>query len=207
MEAIMKRSIAVLIVGMSLAGANAARAQETNAGPGTLEVTVVPGGGTFYTSSNQGPSFGNYTLGAAVAYNINRIVGIEGEVAGALGIAQNLQFAAITSNQKGPDQLNYSGNLVLSVPTHSAFVPYAAAGVGGLTTFSRASLGITSTDTSLTGDVGGGVKWYAGNGRWGLRGDYRFIAVRASNDATAFFNQDTRYGHRVYGAVIINAVR
>ena len=203
----MKRTIAALILGISLTGGSTALAQETNAGPGRLEVTVVPGGGTFYTSSTKGPSFGNYTLGAALTYNINSIVGIEGDVAGALGIAQNLQFAAITSNQKGPDQLNYSGNVVVSLPTHSAFVPYATGGVGGLTTFSRASLGITSNDTSLTGNVGGGVKWYAANGRWGLRGDYRFLAVRASTDATAFFNQDTRYGHRVYGAVIINALR
>jgi len=203
----MKRFIAVLFVGMSLAGAHAALAQETNAGPGTVEVTVVPGGGTFYTSGTNAPSFGNYTLGAAVTYNINSIVGIEGDVAGALGIAQNLQLGAITSKQKGPDQLNYSGNLILSLPTRSAFVPYAGAGVGGLTTFSRASLGINSNDTSLTGNVGGGVKWYAANGRWGLRGDYRFIAVRASTDASTFFNQDTRYGHRVYGAVIVNALR
>ena len=203
----MKRFIAVLFAGLLIAGTDAAFAQETNPGPGTLEVTVIPGGGTFYTSSGSAPSFGNYTLGAALTYNINSIVGIEGEVDGALGIAQNLQFGGLTGNQKGPDQLNYSGNLIVSLPTHSAFVPYATGGVGGLTTFSRASLGIARNDSSLTGDVGGGVKWYASNGRWGLRGDYRFIAVRASSDATAFFNQDTRYGHRVYGAVIINALR
>jgi hypothetical protein len=73
--------------------------------------------------------------------------------------------------------------------------------------FKRANLGINSTDTFLTGDVGGGLKWYANNGRWGVRGDYRFIAVRANDTAPAFFGQETRYGHRVYGAVIINAVR
>ena len=56
-------------------------------------------------------------------------------------------------------------------------------------------------------NIGGGLKWYAPNGRWGLRGDYRFIAVRSNDTAPAFFGQDTRYGHRVYGAVIINAVR
>jgi len=51
------------------------------------------------------------------------------------------------------------------------------------------------------------VKWYAPNGRWGLRGDYRFMAVRSDESAPVFFGQDTRYGHRVYGAVLINAVR
>src|SRR5436190_24095804 len=74
-EAVMKRLLAVLLVGMSWAGA--AAAQEATSGPGTLEITLVPGGGTFYTSSGSAPSFGNYTLGAGVAYNINRIVGIE----------------------------------------------------------------------------------------------------------------------------------
>ena len=203
----MKRLFAVVAIAMSFGGGGVAAAQETSPGPGALEVTLAPGGGTFYTSSGNAPSFGNYTLGAAVTYNINSIVGIEADVDSTLGISQNLQFGGFTSKQKGPDQLNYSGNVVLSLPTRTAFVPYATLGVGGLTTFSRASLGIRANDTSLTGDVGGGLKWYAPNGRWGLRGDYRFVAVRASSDGTAFFGQDTRYGHRVYGAVIINAIR
>ena len=34
-----------------------------------------------------------------------------------------------------------------------------------------------------------------------------FMTTQSKDDAPAFFGQDTRYGHRVYGAVIINAVR
>jgi hypothetical protein len=49
------------------------------------------------------------------------------------------------------------------------------------------------------------VNWYAG--RWGLRGDYRFIAVQSKDDAPAFFGQETRYGHRVYGGVLLNVGR
>jgi hypothetical protein len=64
-----------------------------------------------------------------------------------------------------------------------------------------------SADTFLTGNVGGGVKWYAPNGIWGLRGHYRFMATRSKDDAPDFFGQDSRYGHRVYGAVIINAIK
>jgi hypothetical protein len=86
-------------------------------------------------------------------------------------------------------------------------VPSITGGVGGLTMFERAILGVNSRTTFLTGNVGAGVKWYAPNGRWGVRGDYRFIGVRGNDQAPAFFGQATRYGHRVYGAVIINALR
>ena len=62
-------------------------------------------------------------------------------------------------------------------------VPYVTGGVGGLSLFERASLGINDTETFLTGNVGGGVKWYAPNSRWGLRGDYRFL-IRFRNFGT-----------------------
>jgi hypothetical protein len=203
----MTRWIAILLTALSIVGGGRAYAQETAPGPGTVEVTAIPGGGTFYTSGDNGPSFANYTLGGALAYNVNRIVGIEGEVGGTLGVAQDLQFGGLTGTQKGPNQLNFAANLVVSAPTRTSIVPYVTGGIGGLTMFQRATLGVNSTETFLTGDVGGGLKWYAPNGRWGVRGDYRFIAVRSKDDAPAFFGQETRYGHRVYGGVIINAVR
>jgi hypothetical protein len=203
----MIRSTATLIAVLSLVGVNRLYAQETSPGPGTLEVTVIPGGATFFTGGDGGASFGNYTLGGALTYNINRIVGIEGEVGGSFSGLNSLQFGDLGSNQNAPSTLTYSGNVVLSLPTHSSVVPYATVGVGGLTMFQEASVGVNSNDTFLTGNVGGGVKWYAPNGRWGLRGDYRFIATKSKDDAPVFFGQETRYGHRVYGAVIINAVR
>ena len=66
---------------------------------------------------------------------------------------------------------------------------------------------IPEDQTFLTGNFGGGVKWYAPNRRWGLRADYRFGITRSKDDAPAFFGRDTRYVHRVYGGVIINTVR
>lgn len=54
-----------------------------------------------------------------------------------------------------------------------------------LTTFERGALGVNDTETFLAGNVGGGVKWYSGNRRWGLR-------------------SDERYGHRLSGGVILN---
>ena len=203
----MVRATAGLIAVLLIGGVSHAYAQETSPGPGTLEVTVIPGGATFFTSGHRGSEFGNYNLGGALTYNINRIVGVEGEVVGSLGISQDLKFGGLTANQKSPNSLAYTGNMVLSLPTHTSFVPYLTGGGGGMTMFEKASLSIKRAETFLTGNVGGGVKWYAPNGRWGLRGDYRFMVTRSKDDAPAFFGQETRYGHRVYGAVIINAVR
>jgi Outer membrane protein beta-barrel domain len=204
----MTRWIAVVLAIVGVAGAGQAYAQESNAaGPGPVVVTIIPGGATFFTegSDAKGPSFGNYGLGGSVAVNFNRFVGVEGEVAGALGITQDLALPGGTSNLKTPHLLNYSGNLVVSAPNRSSVVPYVTGGVGGLSAFKKESLGILDNQTFFTSNVGGGVNWYAG--RWGLRGDYRFIAVKSKEDAPAFFGQETRYGHRVYGGVLLNVGR
>jgi outer membrane protein with beta-barrel domain len=203
----MTRWIALLLVAGGIISTGQAYAQDQVAGPGAVEVSFIPGGATFFTEGKdtKGPSFGNYDLGAGVTVNFNRYVGVEGVVSGALGFSQELSFAGLTSDQKTPHILNYTGNVVVSAPTGTSVVPYVTGGVGGLSLFERANLGINNTETFLTGNVGAGVKWYAG--RWGLRGDYRFIAVQSKDDAPAFFGQETRYGHRVYGAVIVNVVQ
>ena len=204
----MTRVIAVLVAAASVFGASQAYAQESNAaGPGPVVVTIIPGGATFFTEGKDtnGPSFGNYDLGGAVTVNFNRFVGVEGEVSGALGITQDLEFTNGTSNLKTPNFVNYSGNLVVSAPNKTAVVPYVTGGIGGLSLFEKESLGIADTQTFFTSNVGGGVSWYAG--RWVLRGDCRFIALRSKEDAPAFFGQETRYGHRVYGGVLLNLGR
>jgi hypothetical protein len=119
----------------------------------------------------------------------------------------DLQFGDLPSNVKAPNVLSYTGNVVVSIPTGRSVIPYGVGGVGGLTMFERPELGVTSDETFLSGNVGGGVKWYAPNNRWGLRGDYRFGITRSKDDAPEFFGRDTRYIHRVFAAVIINTVR
>jgi len=203
----MTRWIAALFTAVALVGTSQAYAQDAAPGPGSVVVTVIPGGGTFFTESkNTGrTSFGNYDLGAGVTVHLNRYVGIEGEVSGSVGVAQDLLIAGRTSNTKSPNSLNYSGNLVVSAANKSSVVPYVTAGIGGLSLFEKTSLGINGTDTFFTSNVGGGVNWYAG--RWGLRGDYRFVAVQSKDDAPDFFGQETRYGHRVYGGVLLILTR
>jgi hypothetical protein len=205
----MKRWIAAMVVMVGLAGTSPAFAQESAAGPGTVNVTLIPGGAAFFVEGKdtKGPSFANYGLGAGLDVNFNRYVGVEAEVSGAIGVTQNLQFTSGTSNLKSPNLLNYSGNLVVSASNGSAVVPYVTGGAGGLTLFNQSTLGIAQNKTFLTGNVGGGVKWFNHSGRWGLRGDYRFLAVRSDDEAPSFFGRETRYAHRVYGGVLINAVR
>ena len=161
----MKRGIAVFAAALVLTGINQAQAQtrEQAPGPGVVEVTIIPAGGTFFTEGKdaQGPSFGTYDIGGGVTVNFNRYVGVEGEISSALGVSQSLDFNGVSSDVKAPHQLNYSGNLMISAPTRSSVVPYVIGGVGGLSLFERASLGINDNETFLTGNVGGGVKWYS----------------------------------------------
>jgi hypothetical protein len=200
----MKQWIASVVAVISLAGAAPAVAQESHPAAGAVIVTVIPASGTFFTEGKdtKAPSFGNYGAGASAEVRVSRYVGIEGEVTGAFGITQNLDFTSGTVNQKTPNLLTYNGNVIVSVPTRHSIEPYVTGGVGGLTLYDKPILGITDSETFFTGNVGGGVKWF--NGRWGLRADYRFTAVRSKADAPAFFGQETRYGHRVYGGLLIN---
>jgi hypothetical protein len=203
----MKRLIAVLFAFVGIMGTSQAYAQESGPAIGIVQLSIIPGGGVFFTDDADAnePGFGNYDLGGSLTVNFNRFVGIEGEVAGGLGVTQGLQAGGFSSDLKTPNLLNYSGNLVLSAANRTSLVPYLTGGIGGLTLLETANLGINEAETFLTGNVGGGLKWYAG--RWGLRADYRFVAVQSKDDAPAFFGQVTRYGHRVYAGVILNLVQ
>lgn len=194
----------------TLLGASSAYSQEVGAGAGRIEVSAFPGGGIFFTESANGtePDFGNYALGASFTLNVNRWVGVEGEVGGGLGMRQNLTFNQVTFNeQKTPHMLGYTGNLVVNpAGSDHAFVPYATGGFGGLTMFNTSdveALGIPNNVTYYTGNVGGGLKWFSRH-HVGVRGDYRFITVRNKDTAPLFFGQtENRYGHRVYGGIVL----
>lgn len=200
----MKRWFAALLAIVGLSGV--AYAQEPG-NAGSVVVTLIPAGGTFFTQGKdtKAPSFNGYGLGGAVDVRVSRFVGIEGEVTGSLGVQQDLEFTTGTVHLKSPDLVGYNGNVVVSAVTGGSVVPYVTGGIGGLTLLDNADLGIPTTLTFLTGNVGGGVKWF--NGHWGLRADYRFTAVRSRDDAPPFFGQETRYGHRVYGGLIFRVGR
>ena len=201
----MKHFIAAVLTVAAIASATPVFAQETAPGPGKVVITIIPGGATFFTEAEdnpRAPSFGNYELGGSVAVNFNRYVGVEGEISSGIGVTQTMQVGTFELDEKSPNLLNYSANLVVSAPNRSSVVPYLTGGVGGLTMFERRTLTVDDAETFLTGNVGGGIAWHAG--RWGLRGDYRFIAVQSKDDASSFFGQEERYGHRVYAGVLVN---
>jgi len=204
----MKRWITALTIVFVAAAADSARAQEMTPGPGKLEVSLIPGGFTFVTkkSSADLPDFRSYDAGAALAYNFTRVVGVEGEVVGAFGLKKTFDEIGFTTKESAPNRLGYTANVVAMLPGRS-IVPYATGGIGGNTLFKREVLDIFKSDTFFTGNVGGGVKWYAPGNRWGLRGDYRFEAIKSKDNAPEFFGNDNRFSHRVYGAVVINAVK
>lgn len=211
----MTRWLRLVIVGSaalaaSIGSVGIASAQEGQ-GAGRIEVTGFPGGGIYFTRGGQGtnePGFGDYALGGSLTYNINRWWGVEGEVAGSFGIEQRLGFAGRSvGDLTPPDTLAYNGNVVFYPwQNDRSLVPYVTGGVGGLTMFETREVGFNDDKTFFTGNVGGGVKWY--RGRWGLRGDYRFFGVGSKDDVSGFFGKaDTRYGHRVYGGIILNVSR
>jgi hypothetical protein len=94
----MSRWIVALAAVMAMIGTQA-YAQE-RVGQGTLEVTAIPGGGTFFVSTDTEPSFGNYDLGGALTYKVNRRISLEGELGGTLGVAQDLALGGVTSSHK-----------------------------------------------------------------------------------------------------------
>ena len=204
----MYRLMALALTAAGLAAATPAFAQGPAVGPGKIVITVIPAGATFFIEADENPnggSFGNYNLGGAVAVNFNRYVGVEGEVSGSIGVSQLIELGSSTFDGRSPNTLNYNGNLVLSAPNKTSIVPYVTGGAGGLTMFERSGLIAGDARTFIMGNVGAGVSWYAG--RWGLRGDYRFVAVQSKDDAPLFFGREERFGHRIYAGVLLNVAR
>ena len=203
----MTRNTLALLVAFAL-GAGSAYGQEGTAGAGRFEVGAFPGGAIFFTESGNGtePNFGNYALGGSMTFNVNRYVGVEGEGGGTVGVRQNFTAAETAFvNQRTPGMWMYHGNVIVNpLGNDRAFVPYATGGAGGLTMAPWGdvdALGVTTHETYLTGNVGGGLKWFSTQ-RFGVRGDYRFFAVRNKDTAPWFYGNENRFGHRDQAGLI-----
>jgi hypothetical protein len=204
----MRRFVITLTAAVLFAIATAAYAQE-RAGAGRVEVAGFPVGGMFFTGSSdqQEPAFGAYALGASLTYNLNRMVGLEGEFGNAVGVHQNITFQdRVLSDQRSPSVYAYTGNVVVNpIGNDRLVVPYATAGLGGMTLVDHkdtTAIGVTDKTTYFASNVGGGVKWFA-HRYLGVRGDYRLVIVNDKSTAPEFFgHREIRYGHRVYGGLI-----
>ena len=64
----MSRKIGALVISAIVFGVVGTYAQESNPGPGVVEVTYMPAGAAFFTSKDNSPSFGNYGFGTAVTF-------------------------------------------------------------------------------------------------------------------------------------------
>src|SRR5262245_35330324 len=139
----MSGRVAVLVVAVVVFSVGSANAQESNAGPGPgfVEVTYIPAGAAFFTSKGTSPSFGNYGFGTAVTFNVNRYVGVEGELGAMIATTSDLQFGDLSQNVKSPNVLSYQADVLYSPWTGHTLVPYVAGGGGGLTMFERPQLG------------------------------------------------------------------
>ena len=116
-------------------------------------------------------------------------MGVEGEVTGIAGISQNLQFGAIDRNLKPPKMVGYTGSVVFSLPTGSSVIRYAAGGVAELTVLDAPARGIGVSETLLTGNAGGGLRWHVDH-RCGVRADDRFLAIQNKDDGAQIFGRD-----------------
>jgi len=204
----MTRRVLVALAVLAFAAASA-YAQEGGGGAGRVEIGAFPGGGMFFAKTNNGnePEFGNYALGGSFTVNANRYVGFEAEGGGTVGVRQAFNFGETAyTNQRSPSTWLYQGNVVVNpAGSDRSIVPYATGGLGGLTLCpcgdAKSTLGVTTYKTFLTGNMGGGLKWFSTR-HFGVRGDYRFFIVRNNDTAPLFFGNETRYGHRVQGGLI-----
>lgn len=206
----MLRKLLVLSV-VALFGGGIVWAQEAGNGAGRIEIGAFPGGGILFTEAGNGAelNFTNYALGGSFTLNFNKWVGVEGEGGGSIGLRQKMTFNnEQLTDQKTPNTWLYMGNVVINpIGYNRLLVPYGTAGMGGLTmcdcnSTDVANLGITKNEMYLMSNVGGGLKWFATR-NVGLRADYRLFVVKNKDTAPGFFGKENRYGHRVYGGLLL----
>ena len=119
----MLRKVSVLITAAAIIGCSHAYVQKTtSAGPGVVEVTVIPGGVGFFSSKDGAPSFGNYGFGTADTHKVNPLIGVEGEFGGMIATSSNLQFGDLNHHTKAPNFLSYNVNAIV---TAGSFGPRA----------------------------------------------------------------------------------
>ena len=179
-------------------------------GASRIEGGVYPAGAMFFSNgaNDSEPGFGAYSIGGWTGYNVNRHFGLVGEFGLGLARTQDFDFASGRFDSvKSPYVATYSGNGVWHPRGNDrAVAPYLTAGLGALTLYKTngaKSLGLTTDPTYLSGNVGGGVKWYLDR-NWGVQADYRLLAAKGRENGTPFFGLNhNRFGHRIAWNIVL----
>ena len=203
----MSRTLASVLVA-TLVSAVPAFAQST-VGAGKAELTLAPAGWVSFNKPDvfPEPAFSQFLLGGTITVNWGG-VGIEGELFLALGRSQDLEFGSSSVKQTTPDVVLDAVSLIVPVlGNRRTAVPYISAGIGEITVMRTPDdVQQPDTETFTTGNFGGGVKWYS-SGRWGFRGDYRFVVMRSKFASPgSFIGEELRKIHRFYGALVVNLI-
>jgi hypothetical protein len=207
---------AFLIAVALVAGCAVASAQD-EVGAGKVEVGGFPGGGIYFVSGNDNNevNFNDFVYGGGATWYLNPAVGVEAEMLGGIGIAQDVNYHnKVVFHNQVPNLLGASGNVVIFPGgSRRRVAGYVTAGAGILTLLSRdqtKQFGMTESETYFSYNVGGGAKFFRGGDarNWGWRADYRLVIVPSKGDVTinpldasagaSFFAQSkTRLGHRI----------
>lgn len=194
----------VLFAAATMLASGVAFAQEP-VGAGRVELeSALFGGGAIYMPTPGSQSTG-YVLNVGATANINRWAGIEGDFAWAMSRRQALSLYGVAPvNQRTPNMLFYTGNVVISPGGHHhKFVPYVEVGAGAMTVIGSAesgAFGLAADSTHLTVNIGAGARWFP-LPHWGVRGDYRYIAIENSNPPASV--AAVRHANRLYGALVL----
>ena len=154
--------------------------------------------------SNAEPSFRSYTPGAALFVRLTSHVGVEADFSHGRVHTRDL---GVYGRQSTPALNVIMGNLVVTAPTRSRVRPYVTLGLGNVHVSKSDGVGITESVSVASANIGGGAKVMFG--RWGIRADYRYVAMEAldTDRAPAFLGDNGRRAHRIALGLVLASGR
>jgi opacity protein-like surface antigen len=194
------------VLTLTLVTTGVATAQETK-GAGHIEIDgALLGGGVLVLPTVVSLPRG-YVIDVAGTANVTRRIGLEADFAWALGRSQTVGLNSLTPTiERTPGMLFYTGNVVYNPLGHNhPLIPYLEVGGGGMTVRSAENtpaFGLATSSTHLTANLGGGIRWFV-MPHWGVRVDYRYIAIRNDDSQAVLGAPPVGHAQRVYGAVIL----
>jgi len=188
------RSIAVVTAAVliSLIAASAAIAQERTAS--RVDISLLGGIQALNKNDTSLPDqFLSVPAVATVAYQITSNFAAEGDFTWLIPVQQSVDLGSgAKQDRKTPDILAYQAGVRAGLP-QSSWTPYLAAGAGAVTFLSNTEADrlprLDKSQTMFALNFGGGAE--VGNGRWGVRADFRELVAFPAKDAAGFSTSGT----------------